>query len=177
MSSDLPVDVHVTGDFSVFENLTRALRRWRWRHWRRGWRTGATSQQHSKKSQRQHAFPKMVHRTTRDEWKSNFRDPTDHGRPDHSFFIADGPACASKAPYWRLMAVDFALGIERVYRFKCVGPDRAPSPAGLAKIGLGESSSICVGWRPPSPAGPAPQCEARGAAAPLNNERKLEYRF
>ena len=97
VSSNLPVGVHVTGDLGVFEHLTRALRRWRRCYRRRWWRTGTTRQQNDKKSQRQHAFPKIVHRTTRDEWKSNSRDPTDHGRPDHSFFIAEHPASASES--------------------------------------------------------------------------------
>jgi hypothetical protein len=130
VSSDLPVGVHVASDLSVFENLTSTFRRWRWRHWRRGWRTGAASQQHGKKSQRQHAFPRMVHRTTRDKWKSNFRDRTDHGRPDHSFFIAECLASASERAVSEGYGCRFCVGISEVGRLGFALPDKPPSRGG-----------------------------------------------
>jgi hypothetical protein len=131
VSSNLPVGVHVTGDLSVFEHLTRAFRRWRRRYRWRGWRTGTASQQHSKKSQRQHAFPKIVHRTTRDEWKSNSREPTDHGRPDHSFFIAERSASASESARSGESGCRFCVRIREDWQiemcFARQGPSRASS--------------------------------------------------
>jgi hypothetical protein len=111
VTSHLPVGVHVTSDLGVFEHLASTFRWRRWRY-RRRWRwTGTTRQQNGKKSQRQHAFPKIVHRTTRDEWKSNSRDRTDHGRPDHSFFIAETPASASESAGPEGYGCRFCVGI------------------------------------------------------------------
>ncbi|VEF10539.1 Uncharacterised protein [Pseudomonas fluorescens] len=93
---DLPIDVHIACNLGVFHDLAGTFRRWRrcerWR-WRR---TGTAGQQRDKQSQGQHAFPRIFHRTTRDKGKSHSRGRTDHERPDHSFFIADRPVCASK---------------------------------------------------------------------------------
>ena len=160
MSSNLPVGVHVTGDLSVFEHLTRALRRWRRRCRWRGWRTGTASQQHCKESQRQHAFPKTFHRTTRDKWKSNSRDRTDHGRPDHSFFIAEPPASASESAVSGECGCRFCVGI----RAGCQTEIRFATQTAIASrlaptVELSTSSKGLVGRQAAIAGKPAPTVE------------------
>jgi hypothetical protein len=76
VSGYLPVGIHVTGDLGIFHHLTGAFRWRRRRCRRRGWRTGTATEQHQTESRQQrktHAFPRIVHRMTRDKRKKNSR--------------------------------------------------------------------------------------------------------
>ena len=66
--------------------------------------------------------------------EDNFRDPTDHGRPDHSFFIAETLQAPVNWPDSVVMAVDFALGFERV-RVKSQIASQAAIASKLAPTG------------------------------------------
>jgi hypothetical protein len=157
VASDLPVDVHITGDFSVFEHLASTFRWRRWRNGWRRWRTGTTRQQNGKKSQRQHAFPKIVHRTTRDEWKSNFRDPTDHGRPDHSFFIDERSASASESAVSEFYGCRFCVAGLAGWRIgMCIARHAVFASKLAPTVGLGVFKKKSVGSQAAIAGKPAP---------------------